>query len=895
MNIFTKKSFIRKIAIICLFLIIFNFSGINQVQAANDDSAWGGKLLGATISLFVAVADGVYSVANKFIMGNGYFDALQDISTTAGFLKVLGIVFAGAIAIIIGVLTGSIVVALITAGVECIIAGFASAMLGGRELISGEEISGVDDTYGHAFRGVVYKEEDLPSTVYLPFFSLHLGSIFAGDILLFDVNFFEDKRPLETTDENGQKIYYYDKNENGKYDTNVDEITSTTSASSQLREIVSSWYYRLRNIAIIASMLVLIYIGIRIIFSSLNPNDKAKYKNMLVDWIVSICLIFCMHYIMLFSVKLVEYATDFINSTSNEGGTYLVMMETNTVMKDNLKEIGFDYTDSNSPYFTDGTNIGMSGQLFAFPTNMFGYIRMMSQFSVGFSYVGYAVIYIICVLFIVFFSFTYLRRVVYMAFLTMIAPLVALTYPIDKINDGKAQAFNMWFKEYIFNLLIQPMHMLLYFVLVSSAFQLASENFLYAIVAISFMVPAEKIIRRFFGFDKAQTPGLLAGAGGAALAMTGIKSLNKFARGGKGSDSGSKDGKNTDKEPKFKQTHTFDELADDVGDDDDFPDDDEKNEEGQDEGGQGGGGTDPNDQGQDGNGPNQGGNGSNQGGNGQGENERDEDEDGQNRDWKYDDDDDDDDNNHNGSASQTGQDFSDSEYSRRKEKSPIISKKRAFARIVGKRTLATGKKFARSLGKTGIKMAGGAVLGIAGGIVGAATGNIQNVMSYATTAGAVGSAIGERAYNDMQGTGARVRSFRQEVVNETNDDDVKNEFARKQFLKDKEARKIYEQKLGITGAHKKREINKAMNKAFEYKKYGVKSDEIIADAMKEKGLGASATDKKRIMAAKIAEKVNGSQKTLDDQMKGLKERKHYSTEQINRIRQAIANIDGNVT
>ena len=27
-----------------------------------------------------------------------------------------------------------------------------------------------------------------------------------------------------------------------------------------------------------------------------------------------------------------------------------------------------------------------------------------------------------------------------MAFLTIIAPLVALTYPIDKMNDGKAQA-----------------------------------------------------------------------------------------------------------------------------------------------------------------------------------------------------------------------------------------------------------------------------------------------------------------------------------------------------------------------------------------------------------------------------------------------------------------------
>ena len=52
-----------------------------------------------------------------------------------------------------------------------------------------------------------------------------------------------------------------------------------------------------------------------------------------------------------------------------------------------------------------------------------------------------------------------------MSFFTMIAPLVALTYPVDKVKDGKAQAFDMWFKEYIFNLLIQPMHLILYTIL----------------------------------------------------------------------------------------------------------------------------------------------------------------------------------------------------------------------------------------------------------------------------------------------------------------------------------------------------------------------------------------------------------------------------------------------
>ena len=114
-----------------------------------------------------------------------------------------------------------------------------------------------------------------------------------------------------------------------------------------------------------------------------------------------------------------------------------------------------------------------------------------------------------------------------MAFLTMIAPLVAMTYPIDKMTDGKAQAFDAWLKEYIFNLMIQPLHLLLYTILVTSAFDLVSTNAIYSLVAIGFMMPAERLLRRFFGFEKAKTPGLLGGAAGAALAMTGLQNLVK--------------------------------------------------------------------------------------------------------------------------------------------------------------------------------------------------------------------------------------------------------------------------------------------------------------------------------------------------------------------------------
>ena len=127
-----------------------------------------------------------------------------------------------------------------------------------------------------------------------------------------------------------------------------------------------------------------------------------------------------------------------------------------------------------------------------------------------------------------------------MAFLTLISPLVALTYCIDKLNDGSAQGFNKWFREYIFNLLIQPMHLLLYFILVGSAMSTLGDNFIYSIVAIGFMLPAEKLLRSLFGFEKASTPSMLGGAAATSLMMSGISKLTgmagKGSKGGKGGD-----------------------------------------------------------------------------------------------------------------------------------------------------------------------------------------------------------------------------------------------------------------------------------------------------------------------------------------------------------------------
>ena len=78
-----------------------------------------------------------------------------------------------------------------------------------------------------------------------------------------------------------------------------------TKPISSLRKIVASWYVTLRTIAVVGLLSVLIYIGIRIIISS-TSQDKAKYKQRLVDWVIAFCLLFFMHYIMAAVVTVVE-------------------------------------------------------------------------------------------------------------------------------------------------------------------------------------------------------------------------------------------------------------------------------------------------------------------------------------------------------------------------------------------------------------------------------------------------------------------------------------------------------------------------------------------------------------------------------------------------------------
>lgn len=514
----------------------------------------------------------------------GQEDAVIRVDMTKGFWDKIASVFMG----ILAGLAILLVIALAATGIGAL----AGMIIGATVTASIGSGAVIVSVAGGVMAGIAFHSSVYPADLILPVYSISPEEIFKGQILLFDIDFFNPVETIyarldddtnlnmndyETDDafntavgDRNIECYFYSvdgtnigTNTYGSESEFNDAVqngeiarTSKQNTALELQSLVSQWYSAIRNIAIVLSMSVLLYIGIRMLLSSV-AQDKAKYRQMLIDWVVSLCLLFFMHYIMAFSVEIVNQFTKVVAASNSQSGSaeatgYSVVLEEDKdgMLLDKLEDLGMYDPDEpevgGDDYVEKTTTVDENGnpveKLFVmWPTNLMGQLRLQAQMSYGdASFIGYGLCFFVLTLLTIFYVFTYLKRVLYMAFLTMIAPLVALTYPIDKISDGQAQAFNKWLKEYIFNLLIQPLHLLIYTILVTSAFDLAGKNVLYSLAAIGFLIPAEKLMRSFFGFEKASTPGSLAGAAvGAGLVNTGLQRILHGAPPGKNGKSGS--------------------------------------------------------------------------------------------------------------------------------------------------------------------------------------------------------------------------------------------------------------------------------------------------------------------------------------------------------------------
>lgn len=594
MKIFTNKGIIGKLIIVISILIIFScLIPSNKVYAAD----LGGALLRPVMDLILTIADGIFDVVQKALFDSPSLIVLDlsksfwsIIATIAVGVIIAVVVAATAIALGVGL---PFIVSALAAKIGITLSASISAAAVGTIIIAAVGNGVVAGVAGGAF----FNRTFFGDQAVLPLYKISPEEIFAGDIPMLNVNFFENEAKYTVDTDNsitdfheagsstfdeetmnsalsqvntylGNKGYsktIEDTQKDGvaSYDITTDKwekdnvtyyatVKGTVSSSGgitvgsitvvlytngsekaqalndiafTLKPTIAKWYYALRTLAIVVMLLILVYIGIRIMTSSI-ASEKSKYKNMLTDWVVAMCLIFVMHYIMVFANNINEAIIEVFKSANKVGAQVGVIGDEDGDIKSALEkeDVGKNIVSENPDIFegyTDG-----KGHI-NWPTNYMGLIRLEAaqNSDAGMLFIGYGMAFLVLWFYTIFFLFTYIRRLVYMAFLTIIAPMVAMTYPIDKINDGKAQAFDMWLKEYIFNLLLQPVHLLLYTILIYSACELAETNIIYTLVAIGFMMPAEKLLRRFFGFEKAQTPGALGGAAGAALMMSGLNRL----------------------------------------------------------------------------------------------------------------------------------------------------------------------------------------------------------------------------------------------------------------------------------------------------------------------------------------------------------------------------------
>lgn len=252
----------------------------------------------------------------------------------------------------------------------------------------------------------------------------------------------------------------------GTYKVGDIEIQANKS-NAEVKKSISGVYYVCRFIAMAIGLLVLIYIGIRMALSS-AASEQAKYKKMLMSWVESFVIMFLMLYLISAIITFGEILTntfysleqDILESNQSNGAE----VEKTPVFEETIRSKTLSYT------------ISLSGLKLTYWSIMYWCLLFMEMK----------------------FIWTYLKRFLMVGFLIIISPLITITYSIDKAGDGKAQAFSNWMQEFVINVLIQPLHAIIYLVFVLTANNIATQSPIVALAFFMAMGTVERMVKVVF-------------------------------------------------------------------------------------------------------------------------------------------------------------------------------------------------------------------------------------------------------------------------------------------------------------------------------------------------------------------------------------------------------------
>lgn len=260
--------------------------------------------------------------------------------------------------------------------------------------------------------------------------------------------------------------------------------------------VITDYFNFFTKIAIVAYLIILVYMGIRILLGT-GAAKGAKYKELFMYWIQGVLILFVFPYVIKYTIMANDAFIDFIyqNKTKIQAMASANANDYNASspkVNENNSLVSIDSAVSETTsYLKDENNQD--------------YMSVMFRLAWTEGWFVYALCWAVMVKQLIGLLIIYFKRLLTTIFLIAIFPLVTISYAIDKIGDGKSQAFGNWYKEFALNVFLQSFQAIVYVIGMALILTLGeatntplSDHWLLIILILSFIAKGDDMLKVIF-------------------------------------------------------------------------------------------------------------------------------------------------------------------------------------------------------------------------------------------------------------------------------------------------------------------------------------------------------------------------------------------------------------
>jgi hypothetical protein len=243
------------------------------------------------------------------------------------------------------------------------------------------------------------------------------------------------------------------------------------SLAQVMREKIALWFTLIRTTCFAIMLILLMVFALKFLVFNRSPENLALLKSMFVDWLIGLILMFCIHYFMIGIMYINEYG---ISQAKQLGNSLSGLAEGEDA---NEEEYSL-YEQALSKAYELNATSGIVG----------------------------LIMYIMLVVYTYKFVIVYAKRYINVIVLILFSPIIILVSSFKKILSGRSEGIlGKWFKEFIYNVLIQTVHAMFYATCVGLTVKLSENKETYigallTLILFGFIFKLDGFIRKIFNF-----------------------------------------------------------------------------------------------------------------------------------------------------------------------------------------------------------------------------------------------------------------------------------------------------------------------------------------------------------------------------------------------------------